>query len=135
MAVGEHRPSLREWNAVSWLGTAGKLCRPCTQAVVRPPESEVPRPHPPTISLAVQMDDAHNEQQFCPFLFDGPACSARKRARQELETFSMRLPEDGRLQRPSHTWLRADSGTDVHLENADGAAGLNSVIRNSWTWV
>lgn len=47
----------------------------------------------------------------------------------------MRLPEDGRLQRPSHTWLSADSGTDVHLENADGAAGLNSVIRNSWTWV
>lgn len=39
---------------------------------------------------------------------------------------SMRLPENRRLQRPSHTWRRDDSGTNVHLENADGAAGPNS---------
>ena len=48
---------------------------------------------------------------------------------------STRLPENRRLQRPSHTWRRDDSGTSVHLENADGAAGPNSVIRNSWTSV
>ena len=62
MAVREHRPSLRGWRAVSWLGTAGRpgclsrvLCGPCTQAVVRPPQSlRYHVPHSPTISL-VQM--------------------------------------------------------------------------------
>lgn len=46
-----------------------------------------------------------------------------------------RLPRgQERLQRPSHTWLRW-LGTNMHLENADGAAGAETLIRNSWTSV